>query len=67
MTALPRLPPNTFGTQLRAEPAVGAVVGLVIVDETLVNLQWLATGLIVCSSDGAALATKWDVTAIPVA
>ena len=60
MIALPRLPTNTFGTLLSAEPAVGAVVGLVILGEALANSQWLAIGLIVCSSVGAAVATKGD-------
>jgi inner membrane transporter RhtA len=67
MIALPRLPTNTFGTLLSAEPAVGAVVGLVILGETLANSQWLAIGLIVCSSVGAALATKGDAVPAPVA
>ncbi len=53
--ALPRLPTNTFGTLLSAEPAVGALVGLVMLGEALAASQWLAIGLIVCASVGAAL------------
>jgi inner membrane transporter RhtA len=56
--ALPRLPTNTFGTLLSAEPAVGALVGLAVLGETLAGSQWLAIGLIVLSSAGAALTAK---------
>lgn len=55
MFALPRLPTNTFGTLLSAEPAVGAVVGLIVLGEKLALSHWLAIGLIVCSSIGAAM------------
>ncbi|MBW8840646.1 MAG: EamA family transporter [Sphingomonadales bacterium] len=56
--ALPRLPTNTFGTLLSAEPAVGAVIGMVLLGETLAVSQWMAIGLIVCSSVGAAATTR---------
>ncbi|HYC96830.1 hypothetical protein [Brevundimonas sp.] len=42
MIALPRLPTKTFGTLLSAEPAVGAILGLLLLGETLPPLQWLA-------------------------
>jgi inner membrane transporter RhtA len=58
MIALPRLPTNTFGTLLSAEPAVGALVGLALLGETLTVSQWLAIGLIVCSSLGAAMGSR---------
>lgn len=66
MVALQRLRPNTFGTLLSAEPAIGALIGLALLGEMLSLGQWLAIGLIVCSSIGAAIGTRNVTTPEPV-
>ena len=53
MLALRALPPRTFGTLLSAEPAIGALMGLLLLDERLTTLQWVAIGLIMLASAGA--------------
>lgn len=54
MVALRRLAPTTYGTLVSAEPAVGALMGLTLLGETLSVTQWIAIALIVFSSAGAA-------------
>jgi len=58
MIALPRLPANTFGTLLSAEPAVGALMGLLFLGEILTGTQWFAVCLIVFSSVGTAMSAR---------
>ena len=58
MVALRRLPANTFGTLTSAEPAVGALMGLLLLGEMLTPSQWLAIGIIVVSSVGTALSAR---------
>ncbi|ABF53573.1 EamA family transporter [Sphingopyxis alaskensis] len=65
MVALRRLPPSSFGTLLSAEPAVGALIGVVLLGEHLSAAQWLAIGLIMVSSVGAAAGARHDAVAEP--
>lgn len=55
MYTLRRLPPQMFGTLTSLEPAIGALIGLVLLGETLPLLQWGAIGLIIVASIGTTL------------
>lgn len=58
MVALRRLPYNTFGTLLSAEPAVGALMAMAVLGERLTTLQWVAVASIMAASAGAALGAR---------
>ena len=58
MVALPRLPSNTFGILMSAEPAVGAIMALILLGEVLTLSQWFAIGLIICASIGTAVTAR---------
>ncbi len=54
LEALRRVPPRLFGVWMSLEPAVAALVGLVILGESLAARQWLAIGLVIIACAGAA-------------
>ena len=54
MIALRRMPARVFGTLMSLEPAVGAVMGFMILDEALTATQAVAIALIIAASAGAA-------------
>lgn len=58
MFALRRLPTHTFGTLLSLEPALGAITGFLLLQETLAPLHILAIAVIVLASAGAAFTIK---------
>jgi len=58
MYGMRRLPTHTFGTLMSVEPALGAVVGFVLLQERLAPLQIAAVGVIVLASAGAATTIK---------
>ena len=58
IVALGKLPSNTFGTMMSAEPAIGALIGMFILGEVLGVFQWAAIGLIVVASAGAGLSSR---------
>jgi inner membrane transporter RhtA len=66
LEALRRLPTHVFGVVLSLEPAVAAVAGFVLLHEHLRVRAWLAIGLVVLASAGAALAVRRRDTPVDV-
>lgn len=58
MYALTRLPARTIGILVSVEPAMGALLGLVFLDEHLSAFQWLAIAAIIAASIGAVLGSR---------
>jgi inner membrane transporter RhtA len=58
MIALKRLPARTFGILMSLEPAVAALLGVVVLHELLSFRQWLAVALIIAASTGSALTSR---------
>src|SRR5438445_4883252 len=54
LEALRRLPPHVFSVVLSLEPAVAALAGFVFLHEHLRARAWIAIGLVVAASAGAA-------------
>lgn len=53
LEALRRIPAKVFGVLMSLEPAVAALVGLVVLGEILQPLQWVAVLCVVAASAGA--------------
>jgi inner membrane transporter RhtA len=53
LEALRRVPAGVFGIWMSVEPAVAALVGLVLLGEALIARQWVAVVLVVIASAGA--------------
>lgn len=60
MIALKAIPKRVFGVLLAAEPATGALAGLVFLNEILTSTQWFAIVLIVIAGAGAVLTSGDD-------
>lgn len=60
MVALKRLTPAAFGVMASMEPAVAALMGVLVLDEHLSGLQWLAVVLVMCAAAGSAATAKPD-------
>jgi inner membrane transporter RhtA len=54
MEALRRIPPRLFGIWMSLEPAVAALVGLVLLGQSLAAREWLAIGCVMVACAGAA-------------
>jgi inner membrane transporter RhtA len=55
MVALKRLTPAAFGVMASMEPAVAALMGLLLLNEQLTGLQWLAIALVMCAATGSSV------------
>lgn len=58
MVALKRLPPQAFGIMASMEPAVAAMLALLLLDEYLNATQWLAIALIMAASIGSSVTAQ---------
>ncbi|MEU1622495.1 EamA family transporter [Streptomyces sp. NPDC005722] len=60
LEALRRIPPRVFGILMSLEPAMAALIGLVVLRESLHLSQWIAVLCVVAASAGAARGTRTD-------
>ncbi|MEU9272038.1 DMT family transporter [Streptomyces sp. NPDC048251] len=61
LEALRRIPPRVFGILMSLEPAMAALVGLIVLQESLRWSQWIAVLCVVAASAGAARGTRPEV------
>ena len=61
LEALRKIPPRVFGILMSLEPAMAALVGLVVLQESLHWSQWLAVLCVVAASAGATRNARPDV------
>ncbi|MFG3014116.1 DMT family transporter [Streptomyces cinerochromogenes] len=61
LEALRRIPPRVFGILMSLEPAMAALIGLVVLRESLHWSQWIAVLCVVAASAGAARGAGEDV------
>jgi inner membrane transporter RhtA len=55
MVALKRLPQEAFGIMTSLEPAVAALMGLMLLGEHLTGLQWLAIACTMLAAAGSSV------------
>ncbi|GLS14851.1 EamA family transporter [Hydrogenophaga electricum] len=58
MMALKRLPSSAFGIMISMEPAVAALLGLLVLHEQLSATQWLAIGCTMAAAVGCSLTSR---------
>ena len=61
LEALRRIPPRVFGILMSLEPAVAALIGLIVLQESLLWTQWIAVLCVVAASAGATRGARPDV------
>jgi inner membrane transporter RhtA len=62
MVALQRLPKESFGIMASMEPAVAALLGLLVLDEQLTSTQWLAILLTMLAAAGSSFTAQRGLT-----
>lgn len=65
IVALSRLPKQTFSTLTSMEPAIAALIGLLVLSEQLSAMQLLAIGFIITASIGATMTVQPAVLSLP--
>jgi inner membrane transporter RhtA len=60
LEALRRVPAQVFGIWMSLEPAVAALVGLVLLSQSLAAAQWVAVGCVMVACAGAARGRRPD-------
>ena len=61
LEALRRMPPRVFGILMSLEPAMAALIGLIVLQEVLRASQWVAVLCVVAASAGATRGARPDV------
>ena len=61
LEALRRIPPRVFGILMSLEPAVAALIGLIVLQESQLWTQWIAVLCVVAASAGATRGARPDV------
>lgn len=62
MFALQHIPVRSFGILMSLEPALGALSGLLLLDQRLGGQQWLAIAAVMAASLGTTLTTRRPIT-----
>jgi inner membrane transporter RhtA len=58
LEALRKIPPRVFGILMSLEPAMAALIGLIVLQESLYLSQWIAVLCVVAASAGATLGAR---------
>jgi inner membrane transporter RhtA len=66
LEALRRIPPRVFGVLMSLEPAVAALVGLLVLGQSLRPAQWVAIACVVVASAGATRTQRENTTPPPI-
>jgi inner membrane transporter RhtA len=62
LEALRKIPPRVFGILMSLEPAMAALIGLIVLRESLHGTQWIAVLCVVAASAGATRGARPDAT-----